>query len=89
MANAQHASMTDEEVLESVKGAAPEGVVEQATIMNIDTEGKMKVIREGSNEWTCMDPGGEPMCADKAGMEWAHAYLEKAQPRRSWDSSTC
>jgi hypothetical protein len=27
--------------------------------------------------WTCMDPGGAPMRADKAAMEWAKAWKAK------------
>jgi hypothetical protein len=73
----QHSSMSDQEVMESVKGAAPPSVVDNATVMNIGSDGQMKMIREGSNGWTCMDPGGAPMCADKAGLEWGQAYMEK------------
>lgn len=40
-------------------------------------DGKMKAIQEGNNGWTCMDPGGAPMCADKAAMEWAQAWQTK------------
>jgi hypothetical protein len=76
-ASAQHPSMSDQEVLESIKGAAPPNVVENATVMNMGSDGKMKVIREGSNGWTCMDPGGAPMCADKGGLEWGEAYMAK------------
>ena len=60
-----------------LKGAAPQSVVEHATIMSVGPDNKMKVVREGSNGWTCMDPGGAPMCADKAAMEWAKAWQEK------------
>src|SRR6476620_2193781 len=76
-ANAQHSIMSDEELMADLKGAAPPNVVEHATIMNMGSDNKMKVTREGSNGWTCMDPGGAPMCADKAAMEWAQAWQEK------------
>jgi hypothetical protein len=79
-ANAQHATMSDEELMADLKGAAPQNVVEHATIMNMGSDNKMKVIREGNNGWTCMDPGGAPMCADKAAMEWAKAWQEKGPP---------
>jgi hypothetical protein len=52
--------------------------------MNMTADGKMKVIQEGTNGWTCMDPGnhgaGEPMCADKAAMAWADAWQNKKPP---------
>ena len=37
----------------------------------------MTVIQAGTNGWTCMDPGGAPMCADEAAMEWAKAWKSK------------
>jgi hypothetical protein len=53
-----------------LNGAAPRAIVENATIMKMSADGKLSIISEGTNGWTCMDPGGAPMCADKAGMEW-------------------
>ncbi len=76
-AKAQHATMSDEELMTDLKGTAPQNVIENATIMNMGPDNQLKVIREGSNGWTCMDPGGAPMCADKAAMEWAKAWQEK------------
>jgi hypothetical protein len=73
-ARAQHATMSDEELMANLKGAAPQNVIEHATIINMGSDNKMKVVREGSNGWTCMDPGGGPMCADPAAMEWAKAW---------------
>ena len=69
--HAQHAAMTDQELATQLNGAAPPQVLEHATILNMGPDGKMKVVREGNNRWTCMDPGGAPMCADKGAMEWA------------------
>ena len=76
---AAHAQTTvsDLELMTDLKGAAPQSVVEQATIMSMGPDNKMKVVREGSNGWTCMDPGSAPMCADKAAIEWAKAWQEK------------
>lgn len=83
-AKAQHSIMSGEELMADLKGAAPPNVVEHATIMNMGSDNKMKVIREGNNGWTCMDPGGGPMCADKAAMEWAQAWQEKgAAPQKT------
>jgi hypothetical protein len=70
-------TITDEELMARLKGAAPEGVLAHATIMNKNSEGKMKVIRQGNNGWTCMDPGHSPMCADAAAMDWVHAMKSK------------
>jgi hypothetical protein len=73
----QHAMVSDAELLAKLKDAAPASVVEHATIMNMGADGKMKIIQQGNNGWTCMDPGGAPMCADKAAMEWAEAWQSK------------
>jgi len=74
---AQHAMMDDKELMAKLKDAAPAYVLEHATILNMTADGKMKAIQQGTNEWTCMDPGGAPMCADKAAMEWATAWQSK------------
>ena len=83
-AEAQHSVMSDEELMADLKGAAPPNVVEHATIMNMGSDNKMKVVREGNNGWTCMDPGGGPMCADKAAMEWAQAYAKEETADNNW-----
>jgi len=70
-------TMNDLELMTDLKGSAPQSVVEHATIMNMGADGKVKVVHEGSNGWACMDPGGAPMCADKAAMEWVKAWQEK------------
>jgi hypothetical protein len=74
---AQHAAITDQELMEKLADAAPAAVVKDATILNRDAEGKMRPIRKGTNGWTCMDPGEAPMCADEAAMEWAKAWQSK------------
>jgi hypothetical protein len=77
IAYAQHAMMDDKELMTKLKDAAPARILEHATVMNMGADGKMKVIKQGDNGWTCMDPGGAPMCADKAAMEWAEAWQNK------------
>ncbi len=55
--------------------AAPSDIARSAKVVDIDSQGKMVVLREGSNGFTCM-PGnpkviGEPaMCSDAASMQW-------------------
>jgi hypothetical protein len=77
MAHAQHAMVDDKELMTKLKDAAPAYILEHATILNMGADGKMKVIQQGNNGWTCMDPGGAPMCADKGAMEWAEAWQSK------------
>jgi hypothetical protein len=55
--------------------AGPADVAKTARIVDTDAQGKMVVLREGNNGFTCM-PGnpkavGEPpMCVDAAAMQW-------------------
>jgi hypothetical protein len=75
--HAQMKMMSDNDLMTDLKGAAPASVLEHATILNMGADGKMTAIQEGTNGWTCMDPGGAPMCGDKAAMEWAQAWVSK------------
>jgi hypothetical protein len=77
IAHAQHAMVSDQKLMRTLRGAAPQYILDHATILNMGPDGKMKVIKQGDNGWTCMDPGGAPMCADKAAMEWAQAWQDK------------
>jgi hypothetical protein len=50
-----------------------------------ERNGSMKVLRKGSNDWTCVpddpsSPGNDPMCLDPNAMEWLHAYVGKKPP---------
>jgi hypothetical protein len=74
---AQHAMPSDAELMDHLKGAAPDEVVKGATVMNMTADGKMKTIQAGTNGWTCMESKGVPMCADRAGMDWAKARKDK------------
>jgi hypothetical protein len=64
--------------------AGPKYVTEHATVMDWpspqDKEQKMRVLREGSNGWSCMpDPPGlprhSPICADQTTMKWMMAIM--------------
>jgi hypothetical protein len=56
--------------------AGPPEVAKSARIVDTDARGKMIVLREGNNGFTCMPGkskviGDPPMCADAASMQWA------------------
>jgi hypothetical protein len=56
--------------------AGPPEVAKSARVVDTDAQGKMAVLREGGNGFTCMpgNPkvvGDPPMCADAASMQWA------------------
>ena len=79
------AAPTDAELIASAESAAPPNVGKKATIIAMDADGKMRTIRKGTNNFTCMPdnpatPGPDPMCMDPAAMEWVHAYVSHATP---------
>ena len=73
-------SLADEkaDAIDDALSAAWPGMAENATV--VDWEGK--VLREGSNGFTCMPTppsleGRAPMCMDSEWMEWADAWANK------------
>ena len=56
VAAAQHAAVTDQELMDKLKDAAPAAVLKGATVLNMSADGQMKAIQAGTNGWTCMDP---------------------------------
>jgi hypothetical protein len=66
--------------------AGPSDIAKAARIVDTDARGKMVVLREGSNGFTCVpgNPnvvGDPPMCADAASMQWfADAKAHKPKP---------
>jgi len=61
--------------------AAPPDIAAAATVAEIDDQGKMKILRPGTNGFTCM-PGdrsgiGMPaMCADQVAMQWESDFRQ-------------
>jgi hypothetical protein len=69
----------------SATSAAPPAVSGNATIVAMDPSGKMGIVREGTDGYICMpddpsSPGKDPMCADKAAMDWVAAWLAHKPP---------
>jgi hypothetical protein len=63
----------DQDYMNRVLKAAPPQVVKDATVIRMDGS-SMQTLRKGTNEWTCMEGNGVPMCMDPNAMEWAHAW---------------
>jgi len=79
------AAPSDAELIASAESAAPANVGKNATIVAMDADGKMRTLRKGTNNFTCMPdnpatPGPDPMCMDPAAMEWVHAYVSHNKP---------
>lgn len=72
-------------MIASAQRAAPAGVSKGAKIVAMDDKGGMRTLREGANGFTCMPdepttPGPDPMCVDKASMDFLHALMTHATP---------
>jgi hypothetical protein len=75
---------TDADIMKSAMSAAPASVSSAATIVSVDSTMKARVVRAGTNGWTCMpdgpSPGVDPMCLDKNGMMWVQAWIDHKDP---------
>jgi hypothetical protein len=65
--------------------AAPPNIAKSAAVAEMDAHGKMKILRIGTNDFTCMpgDPkeiGLPPMCEDKVAMQW-NSDFEQHKPK--------
>jgi hypothetical protein len=70
-----------EDIIESAMSAAPKSISASATIMDWD----FKVIREGSNGWTCLPDrpntsGNDPWCVNGAWVNFLNAYVKNEKP---------
>lgn len=76
---------SDQALIKSAMAAAPAKVSQGASIVVMEADGKMRMLREGKNGFTCMPdnpatPGPDPMCMDKNAMEWAMAWVAHKTP---------
>lgn len=84
--NGAETAQTDHgDPIQSATSAAPQAVSGSATIVQAQTDGSMKTLREGDNGWTCMPdnpttPGPDPMCLDANGLRWAQAWMSRSTP---------
>jgi hypothetical protein len=79
------AKMSDSQSIKSAMRAAPAKVSAGAAIVAIGKDGQMRTLRDGKNGFTCMPdnpatPGNDPMCMDKAALEWAGAWMAHKTP---------
>ena len=79
------AKMSDAALIRSAMSAAPLAVAKDATVVAMDANGSMRVLRKGTNGWTCMPdspttPGPDPMCMDANAMKWAEAWMGHKPP---------
>ncbi len=68
----------DAALIASALDAAPPAISKDAEVVVLRSDGAMRVVRRGSNGFTCTPddpstPGPDPMCADANAMEWMMA----------------
>jgi len=76
---------SDAELIASAMRAAPPAVTKNATIAVMEANGTMRILRKGTNGFTCIPdnpdtPGPDPMCMDKNAMEWVGAWNAHKPP---------
>ncbi len=76
---------TPSQKLKNAMSAGPPSVAKHATILDSVDVAKAKVLRQGTNGWTCLpddpgSPGNDPQCLDKNGLEWWKALMAHTEP---------
>jgi hypothetical protein len=76
---------TAEQKLTNAMSAGPPPA-KDATILDGVEVAKAKVLRQGTNGWTCVpddpgSPGNDPQCMDKNGLEWLKALMAHTAPK--------
>ncbi|WP_246805467.1 hypothetical protein [Mesorhizobium mediterraneum] len=76
---------TDEEMIANALSAAPESIGKNATVIAFDANGKVRTLRKGTNNFTCIpddptNPANDPNCVDANGLEWVMAWVNKSEP---------
>ena len=79
------AKQTDAQLIASAMKAAPAAVGKDATVIDMAADGTARVVRKGTNGFTCMadnpdTPGPDPMCADANSMEFLNAMFHHQNP---------
>jgi hypothetical protein len=76
------ASESEQTRIERALSAAPPEVAKGATVVEMDPRGNLKILRAGTNGFTCMpgDPGGvgkPAMCEDAASRQWNDDFTHR------------
>jgi hypothetical protein len=77
-------NMSDDELIRTAMSAAPPHISRDAAVMAPGPDGKLRVLKKGTNAFTCIpDLSGQeapdPICADKAATAWVTSMLNKEE----------
>lgn len=84
-ATAEAAKAAPTDPIESAMRAAPATLAKDAAVVMANADGTMKMLRPGTNGFTCMPdnpqtPGHDPMCMDANALKWAEAWMGHKPP---------
>ena len=76
---------SDEWKIKNALSAAPSWITDDATVVEMGPGMTERVLRKGSNGWTCMPdipgrPQHDPMCGDETTMKWFRAVMRGKKP---------
>ncbi|MEI7933297.1 MAG: hypothetical protein WCI21_09645, partial [Alphaproteobacteria bacterium] len=82
------ATSSKEDKIASALSAGPEAVTKEAAVVEFDETGKMTVLKQGQNAFTCMPdmpamagaPSPGPMCADVNAIDFLKAMMGHTAP---------
>ena len=65
--------------------SGPPTIRDGTKVVDMDADGNMTVLHEGTNGWTCMPdapdtPGPDPMCFDQNAGKWIDAWVHHKPP---------
>src|SRR5271170_2974313 len=75
-----HRTESSQSKIARALSAGPSNVSKDATVAEMDSHGHFRVLRQGTNGWTCMPGsaaavGQPPMCADEVAMQWNKDFI--------------
>jgi len=65
------------------EAAGPVAIAREATIVEMISPSESRLLRKGTNGWTCIADPNAPMCVDEAAMAFVGALMSKLTPNIS------
>ena len=77
--------INESDIITSAESAAPASIAKAATVVILVALDHARVVRQGSNGFTCMPdvpetPAPDPICLDEGGMLWLKAWIAHKRP---------
>ena len=72
--------LSDTDYMKQALASAPEAIAKNAAVVRPEQGNEMKILRQGTNGFTCMIMGTDRMCADAHALEFVHAMMAQKPP---------